>query len=50
MTTRIRLEQWERRAEWPLAGLALVFLAVYSALQKAIGKAFPGRIAVYTVS
>ena len=122
MVTRISLEQWQRRAELPLAGLALVFLAVYSvqvltrprgyeshvlwavtwtiwglfaldylarlclandpprwflrhlfelaivvlpllrplrllrlillieALQKAIGKAFPGRIAVYTAS
>lgn len=121
MATRIDLEQWERRAEWPLAVLALVFLAVYSvqvltrphgyesfalwvitwiiwgffaldylarlflagdarwflrhlfelaivalpllrplrllrlillieALQKAIGKAFPGRIAIYTAS
>jgi voltage-gated potassium channel len=122
MDTRIDLQQWERRAEWPLAALALVFLAAYSvevltrprgyesfvvwaitwvvwglfavdylarlclatnswrwfighlfelaivllpllrplrllrlvllieALQKAIGKAFPGRIAVYTVS
>jgi voltage-gated potassium channel len=122
MEIPIELEQWERRAEWPLAVLALVFLAVYSvevlarpggyeaqallgatwviwgvfaldyvvrlrlapdrsrwfvrhlfalaivvlpllrplrllrlvllieALQKAIGKAFPGRIAVYTAS
>jgi hypothetical protein len=30
MVTRIDLQQWERRAEWPLAGLALVFLAAYS--------------------
>jgi len=122
MVTRIDLQQWERRSEWLLAGLALVFLAVYSvevltrprgyeahallavtwiiwglfaldylarlrlapdrprwflrhlfelaivalpllrplrllrlvllieALQRAIGKAFPGRIAVYTAS
>jgi voltage-gated potassium channel len=122
MVNRINLEQWERRSEWPLAFLALIFLAVYSvevltrprgyeahallaatwiiwglfgldyvarlrlaenrsswfirhlfelaivalpllrplrllrlillieALQKAIGKAFPGRIAVYTAS
>jgi voltage-gated potassium channel len=122
MVSRIDLKQWERHAEWPLAGLALVFLAVYSvevltrprgseahvllavtwiiwclfaldylarlrlapdpprwflrhlfelaivalpllrplrllrlvllieALQRAIGKAFPGRIAVYTAS
>jgi voltage-gated potassium channel len=122
MVTRISLQQWERRSEWLLAGLALVFLAVYSvevltrprgyeahallavtwiiwglfaldylarlrlapdpprwflrhlfelaivalpvlrplrllrlvllieALQRAIGKAFPGRIAVYTAS
>jgi voltage-gated potassium channel len=122
MVTRISVEQWERRAEWPLAVLAVVFLADYSvevlarprgyeshvllagtwivwglfaldylarlclatsswrwfighlfelaivalpllrplrllrlvllieALQKAIGKAFPGRIAVYIAS
>lgn len=25
-----RLEQWERRAEWPLTALALVFLAAYA--------------------
>jgi voltage-gated potassium channel len=122
MDTRDNLQRWERRTEWPLAALALVFLAVYSvqvftrphgyqslglwavtwiiwgffaldyvarlylagdswrwfirhlfelaivalpllrplrllrlillieALQKAIGKAFPGRIAVYTAS
>ena len=119
MVTRISVEQWERHAEWPLAALALVFLADYpvevltrprgyesqvvlavtwivwglfaldylarlclandpprwflrhlfelaivalpllrplrlilliEALQKAIGKAFPGRIAVYTAS
>jgi hypothetical protein len=30
MVTRIDLQQWERRAEWPLAGLALVFLAADS--------------------
>jgi voltage-gated potassium channel Kch len=30
MVTRNSLEQWERRAEWPLAALALVFLAAYS--------------------
>lgn len=122
MVTRISVEQWERHVEWPLAALALVFLADYSvevltrprgyesqvllaltwivwglfaldylarlflandpprwflrhlfelaivalpllrplrllrlillieALQKAIGKAFPGRIAIYTAS
>jgi voltage-gated potassium channel len=122
MVTRISVEQWERHAEWPLAALAIVFLADYSvevltrprgyesqvllagtwivwalfavdylarlflasdpprwfirhlfelaivalpllrplrllrlvllieALQKAIGKAFPGRIAVYIAS
>jgi voltage-gated potassium channel len=122
MVTRISVEQCERHAEWPLAALALVFLADYSvevltrprgyesqvlfavtwivwglfaldylarlflandpprwflrhlfelaivalpllrplrllrlillieALQKAIGKAFPGRIAIYTAS
>jgi voltage-gated potassium channel len=122
MVTRSSLDEWERRSEWPLAALALVFLADYSvevltrprgyeahallavtwiiwglfaldylarlrladnrsqwffrhlfelavvalpllrplrllrlillieALQKAIGKAFPGRIAVYTAS
>lgn len=25
-----RLDRWEHRAEWPLAGIAVVFLAVYS--------------------
>jgi voltage-gated potassium channel len=25
-----RLDRWERRAEWPLAGIAVVFLALYS--------------------
>ena len=25
-----RLETWERRAEWPLAGVALIFLAAYA--------------------
>ena len=30
MVTRISVEQWERHAEWPLAALALVFLAAYS--------------------
>jgi voltage-gated potassium channel len=93
MVTRIDLQQWERRAEWPLAALALVFLAAYSVevLTRPRGyesfvvwaitwivwglfavdylarlclatnswrwfighlfeKAFPGRIAVYTVS
>jgi len=30
MTTPARLDQWETRAEWPLAGMALVFLATYT--------------------
>jgi voltage-gated potassium channel len=30
MVTRISVEQWERHAEWPLAALAVVFLADYS--------------------
>lgn len=27
---QLRLEQWERRAEWPLAAVAIAFLVVYS--------------------
>lgn len=30
MTAPARLDQWETRAEWPLAGIALVFLAAYT--------------------
>ncbi len=30
MTSPARLDRWERRAEWPLAAIALVFLAAYS--------------------
>jgi voltage-gated potassium channel len=30
MKTRISLQQWERHTEWPLAAVALVFLAVFS--------------------
>jgi hypothetical protein len=30
MDPQLRLERWERRAEWPLAFLALLFLAFYS--------------------
>jgi len=25
-----RLQQWENRAEWPLAAIAVIFLAAYS--------------------
>jgi|ERR1700733_4698582 voltage-gated potassium channel len=30
MTTQTKLQQWQRRSEWPLAAVALVFLGVYS--------------------
>ncbi|BBZ32093.1 potassium channel family protein [Mycolicibacterium confluentis] len=30
MTSPARLDRWEHRAEWPLAAIALVFLAAYS--------------------
>ncbi|KAA0096150.1 two pore domain potassium channel family protein [Mycolicibacterium sp. P1-18] len=30
MNTQPKLERWERRAEWPLAAVAIAFLAVYS--------------------
>jgi voltage-gated potassium channel len=29
MTTQTTLKQWQRRTEWPLAALALVFLGLY---------------------
>jgi voltage-gated potassium channel len=32
MNTQTNLQRWERRAEWPLAVAALVFLGVYSVL------------------
>ncbi len=30
MTTQTTLKQWQRRTEWPLAAVALIFLGVYS--------------------
>src|SRR5271167_3592131 len=30
MNSSSRLERWDSRAEWPLAGVAVVFLVVYS--------------------
>lgn len=30
MNTQPRLDRWEQRAEWPLAAVAIAFLAVYS--------------------
>jgi voltage-gated potassium channel len=30
LANEARLERWERKAEWPLTGLALVFLAAYA--------------------
>src|ERR1700676_5086680 len=30
MNSSSRLQRWDSRAEWPLAGVAVVFVAVYS--------------------
>src|SRR5690349_4653978 len=30
MTEQTRLERWDERTDWPLAGVALAFLALYS--------------------